>query len=201
MSTPPIQYSGPHVSGDIPWSVRQHIQLIYKTLGNHTQAFSLQTAQINAALKAAGSTTTITAPSGGSVPISLGGVNNQEGNTAYTTTVGDDGVVLLLLDASPVAVTLDSSVNPNFYLTISNAGAGLATLTPTTGTINGAATAQVPQNGVSIVIFDGVNWFASAVSAPSGFSGTITTAKLTSLGSNGSMTFASGILVSETPAT
>ena len=200
MSTPPIQYSAPTVAPDVDWEVRRHLQLIYQKLGNHVQAMSLLTARVNA-IKT-NSTTTSTAPSGGaSVPISLGGVNNQEGVTSYETTPGDDGVVLLLNDASPVAVTLNSSVNPNFYLTISNAGAGLVTMTPTTGTINGGATSTIPQNGVSIVIFDGTNWFASAVSAPSGFSGTITTAKLTTGGSNGSMTYVAGVLTSQTPAT
>ena len=36
---------------------------------------------------------------------------------------------------------------------------------------------------------------------PTGYSGTITTAKLTTLGSNGSMTFTNGILTSQTAAT
>jgi hypothetical protein len=36
---------------------------------------------------------------------------------------------------------------------------------------------------------------------PTGYTGTITTAKLTTLGSNGSMTFTNGILTSQTPAT
>ena len=49
-------------------------------------------------------------------------------------------------------------------------------------------------------------WFQKLVAAlnanlNSGFSGTITTAKLTSTGSNGSMVFANGKLVSETAAT
>lgn len=38
-------------------------------------------------------------------------------------------------------------------------------------------------------------------SPPSGYTGTITTAKLTTLGSNGSMTFTDGVLTAQTPAT
>lgn len=43
-------------------------------------------------------------------------------------------------------------------------------------------------------------WF-NELSAPSRFSGTITTAKLTGGGANGSMVFVNGVLVSQTPAT
>ena len=200
MSTPPIQYSAPTVAPDVDWEVRRHLQLIYQKLGNHVQAMSLLTARVNA-IKT-NSTTTSTAPSGGaSVPISLGGVNNQAGTTTYETTPGDDGVVLILNDASPVAVTLNSSAPPNFYLYVTNFGAGLVTLTPSSSTINGAANFTVPTDGLTIVLWDGNFWWASAVSAPTGFTGTITTAKLTTGGSNGSMQFQSGILVSQTPAT
>lgn len=200
MSTPPIQYSGPKIAQDVDWEVRRHLQILYQKLGNHVQGISLLTQKVNAIQP--GSTTITGAPGGGaSVPISLGGVNDQSGNTSYTTTSGDDGVVLLLNDASPVAVTLDSSADPNFYFYATNFGAGLATLTPTAGTINGAASFAIPTDGLSLILWNGTNWFASAVSAPTGFTGTITTAKLTSLGANGSMTFSSGVLTSQTPAT
>lgn len=49
------------------------------------------------------------------------------------------------------------------------------------------------------------NWyfFFQAISAPlgAGFNGTITTAKLTAGGTNGSMSFTNGVLTSQTPAT
>jgi hypothetical protein len=199
--TAPIQYSGPTVSPDVDWKIRQHFQLIYQKLGNHTQAFSLQSQAIS---KLAKSTTTITESGGGSssVPISLGGVNDQTGVTAYTTTQGDDGVLLVLNDASPVAVTLDSAVAPPYYLTISNFGAGLATLTPTAGTINGVGTFQIATNGLSILVWDGNNWHATAISAiPTGINATITTAALTVGGTQGSMHFTNGVLVSQTQST
>lgn len=200
MSTPQIQYSGPTIAPDVDWEVRRHLQILYQKIGNHVQGISLLTQKVNA-IKS-GSTTITAGPGGGaSVPISLGGVNDQSGNTAYTTTAGDDGVVLLLNDASPVAVTLDSSADPNFYFYATNFGVGLATLTPTSGTINGAASFAIPTDGLSLILWNGTDWFASAVSAPTGFTGTITTAKLTTLGSNGSMTFSNGILVSEVAAT
>jgi hypothetical protein len=203
MSNPPIQYTGPHVSENVPWDTRVHLQAIYQKLANHTQAFSLQQSQI-AAIKPAGSTTAITSGGGGSqVPISLGAVNNQAGATSYTTTQGDDGVVLQLNDASPVAVTLSSAVNPQFYLTVTNFGAGTATLTPSSGNINGVASYSLFLGGMTVVVFDGVNWWATAENPlpSSGLSVTITTAALTVLGSQGSMTFVQGVLTAQTQAT
>ena len=59
MSTsPPIQYSGPVISPEVPFETRVHLQALYQKLGNHTQAFSLVSQQI-AKLKPGGSTTTI----------------------------------------------------------------------------------------------------------------------------------------------
>lgn len=67
--------------------------------------------------------------------------------------------------------------NGEIYLTLSGTGAGLAGQPLVSGGIGAAAKWQT------------------------GFTGTITTAKLTGGGANGSMAFASGILISETPAT
>jgi hypothetical protein len=44
------------------------------------------------------------------------------------------------------------------------------------------------------------SWF-NGLSSAKGFSGIVATAKVTSGGANGSMTFQNGILVSQTPAT
>jgi len=43
--------------------------------------------------------------------------------------------------------------------------------------------------------------YASLIALPTGITVTITTAKLTALGTNGSMTFTNGILTAQTPAT
>ena len=43
--------------------------------------------------------------------------------------------------------------------------------------------------------------YSDLTGKPTGYTGTITTAKLTTLGSNGSMTFSNGILTSQTQAT
>lgn len=68
--------------------------------------------------------------------------------------------------------------NGEIYLTSSGTGAGLAGQPMVSGGIGAPA-----------------KWLST------GFTGTITTAKLTGGGANGSMTFASGILTAQTPAT
>ena len=232
VSTPAIQYSGPHVSEEVPWDTRRHLQLLYQKLGNHTQAFALQAKQI-AAIKAGSTTTSIEevggASGGGGANQFLGQglINNQSGETSYATGPGDNGILLILDDASAVAVTLTTDAAP-LYMVITNLGAGTVTLTPSTGTINGGATLALLQNQTVLASCDSTNWYTTAVpvppentpavageyltaynaatgvfsqSTPAGISATITTAKLTVGGTNGSQTFVGGILTAQTPAT
>jgi hypothetical protein len=93
----------------------------------------------------------------------LGGVNNQTGNTTYTTQGSDGGIVLIFNDASPVAVTLNVGVPVPWFVFTTNLGAGLVTFTPQSGTINGGATFTLPFNYTSIIAFDGTNWWATAL--------------------------------------
>lgn len=171
MSTPPIQSSGPTISPDVPWEIGRHLQLLYQKLGNHTQAFNLQQQQI-ANLKAGSTTTNIIAGVGGSSPappppppstgfLGQGLINNQAGATSYITQPGDNGILLVLNDASPVAVTLTTNAAP-FYLIITNFGAGAATLTPSTGTINGGASLSLLQNQTVLASCDSTNWLTTA---------------------------------------
>jgi hypothetical protein len=94
---------------------------------------------------------------------SLGKVNNQSGVTAYTVQTTDNGALVLLSDASPVAVTLNSVVTAPYLVFITNLGAGTVTLTPTLGNVNGGATFTMLQNYTSMVFFDGTNWWASSL--------------------------------------
>jgi hypothetical protein len=167
--TTPIQYSGPAISPEVSWDVRVHLQAIYQKLGNHTQAFSLL------ANKQSGSTTTNTSilenivTGGGSTPSTPVGipVNNQSGVTSYATVSGDDGALIVFSDASPVAVSLTTQTPP-WSCFIDNQGAGTATLTPATGTNNGAATLAILSGSWALVAFDSVNWWAAALlSTPS----------------------------------
>jgi len=249
---------GPAIAPTVPWDIRLHLTQIYQKLGNHAQAFGIQQGKINA-LKS--TTTTInqtisggSSSGGGSVSSNVGLVNNQTGSTAYTTQPGDNGSILILSDASPIALTLASGGIP-YFLIIANLGAGLATLTPAappsgTSTISyasnpAASSMPLPSGRFCAVGFDGNNWFGAldlfvlpqsfalttheflnsydastglfTAAQPdftdisgqittsqlpaSGLSVTITTAALTGLGTQGSMTFTNGILTAQTPAT
>jgi hypothetical protein len=275
MSKPaPILTFAPKISPEAPAWLQQHLTLIYQKLNNHTQAMSLL------AGKSSGPTTNNTTvqesvvTGGGASPTpsaSVGAVDDQSGVTTYATTQGDYGSVVVLSDASPIAVSL-STQTPPWFCWIVNLGAGIVTLTPVTGTINGLSSITLLQNCSAVVAFDGVSWWAGSspivpantpavshqwlasynsstgiftLSQPSfsdvsgiatvlqggngtstpglvagtnisvtgawpnqniaasttGLSTTITTAKLTVGGANGSATYVNGLLTASTPAT
>jgi hypothetical protein len=161
----PNQYFTPVFDKDMPQSLATHFRQIYLAMSQHDQAIKL----VNAKVGTPSATTTISSSSSGGVTPAptasfpgLGGVNNQTGNVAYTTAVTDNGILLILSDASPVAVTLNSAVTSPFFLFATNLGAGTAILTPSTGTINGGATFTILHNYTAIVAFDGTNWWATA---------------------------------------
>ena len=155
---------------EVPWDTRRHLQLLYQKLGNHTQAFALQAKQI-AAIKAGSTTTSIEevggASGGGGANQFLGQglINNQTGETSYATGPGDNGILLILDDASAVAVTLTTDAAP-LYMVITNLGAGTVTLTPSTGTINGGASLSLLQNQTVLASCDSTNWYTTAVPVP-----------------------------------
>ena len=139
MSAPPIQYTGPAISPEVPWDTRVHLQALYQKLANHTQAFSLLSQ------KPSGSTTTNTTvlesivTGGGPSPTPVANqgvtVNNQSGVTSYGTQSTDDNSMIVFSDASPVAVSLTTQAPP-WSCFVSNQGAGTVTLTPAVGTIS-----------------------------------------------------------------
>lgn len=191
-------------------------------LGTSTAATS-PTASTNTTTNTTTSTQNVT-----NVTVGGGPVNNQTGVTAYTTAQSDNGALVVFNDASPVAVTLNNSVTLPWYFFALNQGAGLVTLTPQQGLIDGAANATLANGFFIVVFFDGANYWSCvipsgpisvtatagvyitgynaatatfSVSTPAGISATITTAKLTTLGTNGSMSFSNGVLTAQTPAT
>ena len=252
-----------NVDGKDPKQVAYAIRTLSNIVLDHMQAFS-------ALGKSAGTAATSTTPSAAGVtgatqqiiqqtvinqaaPLA-GFENNQAGVTAYTTQQSDYGGYVLLNDASPIAVTLNTAgTSPGialpWYATFINFGAGTSTLTPATGTISypgniGAASMPIPQYFGAVVVFDGANfsaiifpaspqsiaavahyWLNSYNSSTgaftatqpaftdisgqittgqlpaSGLSVTITTAKLTVGGTQGSMTFTTGILTTQVAAT
>lgn len=153
----------PKVSAEVPWETRKHLQLIYQKLNNHALAF----AQVG---NLTGGTTTTTIENfggggsgGGSPIVGLGGVNDQSGNTTYTTTVADNGVLLVLDDASPIAVTLSTGISSPWMIFVTNIGAGTATLTPMTGTVNGGASLSLPFDYSAIIAYDGADFWATVI--------------------------------------
>jgi hypothetical protein len=87
------------------------------------------------------------------------GVNAQTGTT-YTVVVGDYGQLLTLSNASAVAVTLPQATTTfaTFSFSVLNKGAGTVTITPTTSTINGAASLAIAQGFGAFIVSDGVNY-------------------------------------------
>ena len=87
-------------------------------------------------------------------------VNAQIG-TSYTVQTSDYGQLVTFNNSGAVAVTLPSAASAGFYpfsFYASNLGAGAVTITPATGTINGASTLVLAQNQSTLIISDQANW-------------------------------------------
>lgn len=92
------------------------------------------------------------------------GVNAQTGTT-YTVVTGDRNKLITFSNASAVAVTLPQAGSTgfanNFEFEAKNIGAGTVTITPTTSTIDGAATLTLT-TGQSVRLYsDGTNYFSA----------------------------------------
>lgn len=99
-------------------------------------------------------------------------VNAQTG-TSYTYLTGDRAKLVTHSNANPIAGTLPQANSTTFsagwYVLVHNKGAGTLTITPTTSTINGAAT-LVLETGQSVkIVSDGTNYQTQ------GFYGTLAT--------------------------
>jgi hypothetical protein len=89
----------------------------------------------------------------------LGGRNAQTGTT-YTLQQSDRGKVVTLNNGSAVAVTLPNAntLDSTFLCFVVNLGAGTATLTPTTSTIDGLASLALTQYQAVALFGDGTNY-------------------------------------------
>lgn len=90
-------------------------------------------------------------------------VNNQTG-TSYTVVTGDRGKLLTFSNASAVSVTLPQAGSSGFeagwFVDIADRGAGTATITPTTSTIDGSSSLAVQTNQGCRIFSDGTNYFS-----------------------------------------
>lgn len=88
-------------------------------------------------------------------------VNAQTGTT-YTVLTGDRGKLVTHTNGSAIAVTLPQaggSFPANWYYMAQNRGAGTATITPTTSTIDGAASLALLTGQGAVIVSDGTNYF------------------------------------------
>lgn len=94
-------------------------------------------------------------------------VNAQTG-TSYTIVSGDLGKLVTFSNAASVAVTLPQATGSfaaGASFDVQNLGVGVVTITPTTSTINGAATLTLAQNTGCTITSDGTNYQISACTA------------------------------------
>lgn len=88
-------------------------------------------------------------------------VNAQTG-TSYTILTTDFRKLITHTNGSAIAVTLPqagASFPANWFCIVQNRGAGAVTITPTTSTIDGAATLVLNTNEGAIIFSDGTNYF------------------------------------------
>jgi len=130
------------------------------------------------------------------------GVTNGNGtiaisNTGVTSVAAGSGVSV---SAATGAVTI---VNTG-VLSISGGTTGLTPATATTGAVTLAGTLIIANGGTGATTAAGARTnlgLGTMATQNVGITATITTAKLTAIGANGSMTFVNGILTAQTQAT
>jgi hypothetical protein len=208
----------PQIDRGIDPKISVHLQRIYPAINDHDQAITSLNNKVNSLatqLKFSVSGSEVSAPpsSPATTPVTasqaktiatqqanlaiqatLGSVNQQTG-TSYTTQSGDYGGLVSTNNSVPTTVTLNDRVQAQWFTTLANVGSGTTTLVPLSGTINGASSFTLqPSQGVQ-VYFDGQNFHTSSVPPSTAFTGTITLASLTPLGSQGSLTITNGLIV------
>jgi hypothetical protein len=91
---------------------------------------------------------------------------NAQTGTTYTIATSDRGKHVTLSNASTIAVTLPQAngtgFTSGFYTYVENIGAGTATITPTTSTINGGASIKLGTGEAVMITSDSTNYRALA---------------------------------------
>lgn len=108
-------------------------------------------------------------------------LSNPQIGTSYTIATTDSAKVVSFNNASAIAVTLPQATTAGygagFAFDVQDIGAGCATITPTTSTINGAASLVVCKNQGCPIFSDGTNYQVDA--GCTALSGTVTSVALT----------------------
>ena len=94
---------------------------------------------------------------------------NEQTGTSYTILDGDRAKLVTHSNGSSIAVGLPqagagSAFEAGWYYETFNKGAGLVTITPTTSTINGLATLELPSNSGCKIYSDGTNYQIRGIS-------------------------------------
>lgn len=95
-------------------------------------------------------------------------VINAQTGTTYTVLSTDACKLVSFSNASTIAVTLPQATGSfaaGFGFDVISLGAGIVTITPTTSTINGAATLTLAKGQSCSIVSDGTNWQVSACNA------------------------------------
>lgn len=101
----------------------------------------------------------------------VGQVVNAQTGTTYTVLTTDFRRLITFTNGSSIAVTLPqagASFPANWYCFVQNRGAGAVTITPTTSTVDGAATLVLNQNEGALIVSDGSNYFTMRGKSASG---------------------------------
>lgn len=135
--------------------------------------------------------------------------NDHSGVASYTILASDVEKLITFSNASPVAVSLEEAGGSSgtyfpsgSKIHLVNFGAGLVTITPTTSTINGAATLTLRTNQGALITSDGDNYVALVSSAGGGSDSFTLGATVVTLGSTvttvSSLTLSNSILSGDT---
>lgn len=95
-------------------------------------------------------------------------INNQTG-TSYTVSADDQGKLLTFNNAASVAVTLPAaqgSFSAGWNAIFQNLGAGVATISTTAGTINGAGSMDLQKNQIALITSVGLNAYQVVLYSP-----------------------------------
>lgn len=131
---------------------------------------------------------------------------NAQSGTTYTPLAADCGKLVTFSNAGAIAVTLTNAnfvAGNAFYVKVLTGSVGSATFTPSSGTIDGAATAVFTPGQSALMVFDGTNWSTTGRSTGGG-SGTVTSVATACGVSGGPITTSgtiSGNVTTNSPAT
>jgi hypothetical protein len=115
------------------------------------------------------------------------------GTDLSSTVANPTTTVVITLNVPTASAANRGALSAADWTTFNNKGNGTVTSVSGTGTVSGLTlTGTVTGSG---------NLTLGGTLTTTGVSATITTAKLTALGANGSMTFTNGLLTAQTPAT